>query len=45
MVVLAVQVAGNGAAVPGRNPQVRAARVKDNLELLRWRADGDLREV
>ena len=45
MVVLAVEVAGDGAAVCGWDPEVGATSVKDNLELLRRVADGNLREV
>jgi len=45
VVVLGVQVAGNRAAVTAGNPQVGAARVQDDLELLRRSADGDLGEV
>lgn len=44
-VVLAVKVAGDGAAGLRRNPEVGAAGVENDLELLRWRADGDGREV
>lgn len=44
-VVLAVEVAGDGAARLGWNPEVGASGVKDDLECL-WRvADGDLGEV
>ena len=45
MVVLGVEVAGNGAAVTAGNPQVGATGVQNDLELLRRSADGDLREV
>jgi hypothetical protein len=45
VVVLGVQVAGNGAAVTAGNPQVGATGVQNDLELLRRGADGDLREV
>ena len=45
VVVLGVQVAGDRAAVTAGNPQVRAAGVQDDLELLRRSADGDLGEV
>lgn len=45
VVVLGVEVAGNGAAVTAGNPQVGATGVQNDLELLRRSADGDLREV
>jgi hypothetical protein len=45
VVVLGVQVAGNGAAVTAGNPQVGATGVQNDLELLRRSADGDLGEV
>jgi hypothetical protein len=45
VVVLRVQVAGDGAAVTTGNPQVGATGVQNDLELLRRSADGDLREV
>ena len=45
VVVLGVEVAGNGAAVTAGNPQVGATSVQNDLELLRRSADGDLREV
>ena len=44
-VVLAVKVAGDGAARLGWNPEVGATSVKDDLERLWWVADGDLGEV
>lgn len=44
-VVLAVEVAGDGAAGLGWNPEVGASGVKDNLECLWGVADGDLGEV
>lgn len=44
-VVLAVEVAGDGAARLGWNPEVGASGVKDDLEVLWWVADGDLGEV
>lgn len=44
-VIRRVQVAGDGAALLGRHPQVRAAGVEDDLEVLGRIADGDLREV
>lgn len=45
MVVLAVEVTGDGAAVRRRDPQVRAASVEDDLELLGRVADSNLREI
>lgn len=45
VVILGVQIASNGAAVTAGNPQVRAASVQNDLELLRRSADGNLREV
>jgi hypothetical protein len=45
VVVLGVQVAGNGAAVAAGNPQVGATGVQYDLKLLRRGADGDLREI
>lgn len=44
-VVLAVEVAGDGAAGLGGDPEVGASGVEDDLEVLRWVADGDLGEV
>jgi len=44
-VVLGVEVAGNRVALGSWDPEVGAAGVKDDLEGLRWRAEGDLREV
>lgn len=44
-VVLAVEVAGDGAARLGWNPEVGASGIKDDLEVLWWVADGDLGEV
>ena len=45
MVILLVEVAGDGAALGGWNPKVGAAGIEDDLKLL-WRvADGDLGEV
>lgn len=44
-VVLAVKVAGDGAAGLGWNPEVGASGVKNDLECLWWVTDGDLGEV
>jgi len=44
-IVLVVEVAGDGAALRRRHPQVGAAGIQDDLEVLGRRADGDLREV
>lgn len=43
--VLGVEVAGDAAALLGGNPEVRAARIEDNLECLGRGTDGDLGEV
>lgn len=45
MVVLVVEVASDGATLGRGNPKVGAAGVKDDLELLRRVADGNLGEV
>ena len=45
MVILVVEVASNGATVRRRDPQVGAAGVEDDLELLGRVADGNLGEV
>ena len=45
MIVLAVQVAGDGTALSRWNPEIGATCVQDDLEVLRWRANGDFREV
>jgi hypothetical protein len=44
-VVLGVEVAGDAAALLGRNPEVGAAGVEDDLEALGRVTDGDLGEV
>lgn len=44
-VILAVEVAGDGAALLGWNPKVGGAGVEDDLEGLWWIAEGDLGEV
>ena len=45
MIVLAVQVAGDGTALGRWDPEVGAACIQDDLEVLRRRANGDFREV
>lgn len=45
MVVLVVEVASNGTTVRRGDPQVGAASVEDDLELLGRVADGNLGEV
>lgn len=40
-----MEVAGDAAALLGRNPEVRATGVEDNLEALGRSTDGDLGEV
>ena len=45
MVVLVVEVASNRATVRRGDPQVGAASVEDDLELLGRVADGNLGEV
>ena len=45
VVVLAVEIAGDGAAVLAWHPEVGAAGIKHHLELLRGCSDGDLGEV
>lgn len=44
-VILAVEVAGDRAALLGWNPEVGGAGVEDDLEGLWWIAEGDLGEV
>jgi hypothetical protein len=44
-VVLRVKVAGDAAALLGRNPEVGATSVENDLEALGRSTDGDLREV
>lgn len=44
-VILAVEVAGDGAALLRWNPEVGRAGVENNLEGLWWVAEGDLGEV
>lgn len=43
--VLVVEVAGDGAALGGGNPEVGAAGIQNYLEGLGWRSEGDLGEV
>ena len=45
MVVLGVEVAGDGTALLGWDPEVGATSVENDLEGLRRRTNGDLREV
>lgn len=45
VIVLGMQIAGDGAAVLARHPQVGAAGVENDLEVLRRSSDGDLGEV
>lgn len=45
MVVLVVEIASDGTAVRRGDPQVGAASVEDDLELLGRVADGNLGEV
>ena len=45
MIVLAMKVAGDGAALRRRDPKVGAAGVENDLERLRRGSDGDLGEV
>lgn len=40
-----MEVASDAATRLGGNPEVGATSVKNNLEGLRWGADGDLGEV
>lgn len=44
-VVFCVEEAGDGVALRGRNPQVGAAGIENDLEGLRGGADGDLGEI
>ena len=44
-VELGVQIASDRVAFRRRHPEVGATSVEDNLEVLRWRSDRDLREV
>lgn len=43
--ILALLTAGCAGAVHGGDPEVGGASVKDDGEVLRWRADGDGAEV
>jgi hypothetical protein len=45
MIVLVVQVAGDGTALGGWDPEIGATCIQDDLEVLWWRANGDFREV
>ena len=44
-VILGVKIAGDGATLLGRNPEVGGAGIENDLEGLRWVAEGDLGEV
>ena len=45
VIVLAVEVAGDGSTVGRWDPEIGATSVQNDLELLRWVADGNLGEV
>jgi hypothetical protein len=45
VVILGVEVAGDGATFGRWDPEVGATSVKDNLKLLRGRTDGNLGKV